>query len=69
MRFALILLCLVWLTGCTRTVSYQRLQQESTKHAGATFPDTTFYCGTKDGFDYFHIQPGIGTGGPDYRVA
>jgi hypothetical protein len=70
MRFAPFLLCTFWLlTGCTRTVSYQQLQYEGTKRLGASFPDTTFYCGTKDGYDYFHIQPGIGSGGSDYRVA
>jgi hypothetical protein len=49
--------------GCaTKTVDYQTLQQKSAEHHGAAIRDRTFYCGTKDGFDYFYVE----YGSPDF---
>jgi len=70
-KIAPLLFCVVILAGCTHTVTWQQLQREASKHAGATFPDTTFYCGSKSSYDYFYIQPGFQTSissHRDYRV-
>ena len=49
--------------GCaTKTVDYQILQQKSAEHHGAAIRDITFYCGSKDGFDYFYVE----YGSPDF---
>lgn len=71
LRFALLLFCMVLVVaGCTgtSTMSWQQLQAEVSKH-----PDDNFaYCGSKDGYDYFHLLPGLLSDPKaerDYRVS
>jgi hypothetical protein len=71
MRIASLLFCAaLLLTGCTHTVTWQKLQQESAKGQGNTLQDMTFYCGSKNGYDYFHIARTIQSSffDEDYRV-
>jgi hypothetical protein len=37
-----------------RTVSWEEFQREFTNHSD----DAIWYCGTKDGYDWFRLQPG-----------
>jgi hypothetical protein len=48
------------LSGCagTKTVSYQQLRSASLHHFDTFYPDTTYYCGTEEGYDYFYIEYG-----------
>jgi hypothetical protein len=51
----------------TPTLSWRRLQEEVV----SKYPDDlVWYCGSKDGYDYFHLQP-LGRAGSDhdYRVS
>ena len=50
----------LWCNGCagTKTVNYSQLWTASMAHYGDTYPDTTYYCGTQDGFDYFYVEYG-----------
>ena len=72
-KLLLILCVIVSSGGCVRTITRDELQQETFRGQGKTLISITFYCGSKGGYDYFHIQPGMGssTGDPsgDYRVA
>jgi hypothetical protein len=58
----LLLLTVGLLCGCATTHTVTRAQLESGTKVmdGFTFPDRTYYCGAKDGFDYFAIQRGMG---------
>ncbi|EEF61476.1 hypothetical protein [Pedosphaera parvula] len=56
MRIALSLLLLITLTGCIhpKVVSYEAVQGTARRHA----EDTVYYCGTKEGYDYFFVESG-----------
>src|SRR4051794_37507988 len=56
MRIALLLLLVASLTGCMnpKVVSYDTVQDTAHSHAG----DTVYYCGTKEGFDYYFVESG-----------
>jgi hypothetical protein len=73
MRTVLFVLCAFLLvSGCaTKTVSYQDLQNAFAEHHGALYRDTTYYCGSKEGYDYFYIEYGEDAinQGQRYRVA
>ncbi|MDB6123760.1 MAG: hypothetical protein JWQ71_2753 [Pedosphaera sp.] len=74
MRIVLFLLCaLLLVTGCaTKTVNYPALQNAFAEHHSALYRDTTYYCGSKDDYDYFYIEYGMSdrfSQGQVYRVA
>jgi hypothetical protein len=62
MKSSLLLMFVAFLCGCTSTHTLTRSQLESAAKAmdGFTFPDRTYYCGTKDGYDYFVMQRSLG---------
>jgi hypothetical protein len=63
--FVLLLLC-----GCDQpeTVTKPVLDAKSVEHLGFSFPDTTYYAGSADDYDYFVIQSGLGESMRRYRV-
>ena len=54
---AIILLIVFCHVGCTSIVTRETLMRRATRHSLTIWPDTTFYCGSKRGCDYFFIQP------------
>ena len=62
-----LLLTIALLCGCTTTATRADLQSAAQARDGNTFPDATYYCGSKNGFDYFLIQHKLG-GSESYRV-
>lgn len=53
-------------SGCTSTVSRETLMRKATRNSLTLSPDTTYYCGSRSGFDYFYIQP---SGPTTFRLA
>lgn len=65
-RFLILLLLLA--CGCTRTITRADLDTEATENAGNSFPDQTYYIGSKASYDYFAIESGLGGSAHRYRV-
>ena len=73
-RMAILLVPMAFLmTGCfgASSVSYGELRKASLAHHGDTYPDTTYYCGTKEGCDYYYVKYGASgfNQGKKYRIA
>jgi hypothetical protein len=66
-RFLILLLLLV--CGCTRTITRADLDTKTTENAGNSFADQTYYIGSKASYDYFVIEPGMGGPTHRYRVS
>lgn len=58
MKLICSLILLLLLSGCASSPTVSRNQLENMAHAhdGFTFPSRAYYCGTKEGYDYFAIQ-------------
>ena len=56
----------VALCGCSSTVTRETLMRKATRHSLTLMPDTTYYCGSARGFDFFYIEP---TGPTTFRRA
>ena len=67
MKCFALLLVLVLLSGCTETVTTAVLDAKAAEQNGNTFPDKTYYIGSKDSYDYFIIRHDYG-GSSRYRV-
>jgi hypothetical protein len=72
LTITLALLLFLLITGCgsPKAITYETLQQKAYAHHGDSFPDITYYCGTKEGYDYFYIEYGTSSinAGRLYRV-
>jgi hypothetical protein len=53
----IMLLIALFQSGCASTVTRETLMRRATRHSLTLYPDTTYYCGSRRGFDYFFIQP------------
>lgn len=51
------LMLLLALCACTSTVSREELKQRAARYDLTSWPDTTYYCGSRAGYDYFLIEP------------
>src|SRR5436309_2230533 len=58
--------------GCSSTVTHETLMRRAKRMDLTSWPDTTYYCGTRNGYDYFYIwhsMPTTSDGrGRTYRV-
>jgi len=64
MKNFLLLLMVVVLAGCTKTVTTAQLDAEERAQDGNTFPNRAYYVGSEHGYDYFVIR---GVGGSAWR--
>jgi hypothetical protein len=53
-------------SGCTSTVTREALLRKATRNSLTLSPDTTYYCGSRGGYDYFYIQP---SGPTTFRIS
>jgi hypothetical protein len=47
---------LLGLTGCVQTMAWSQFEREARAGDINTLPDKTYYCGSRDGYDYFYIE-------------
>ena len=63
---------LVALFGCTATVTREGLMRRAARYDLTSWPDITYYCGSRAGFDYFTFEscgPTTWKHGRELRVA
>ncbi|MDB5333641.1 MAG: hypothetical protein JWP03_4792 [Phycisphaerales bacterium] len=67
-RYALSVMALVLLCGCTPTAKRGELDDRVQKSFAGSFPDKLYYTGSDGTYDYYVLENGLGSSRQTYKV-